>query len=72
MKDEFGAATKDQTSGPPTSSSGRNVPPKTLAKKDSSEDGLEAYLEEAAGMVIPHRATRRRSGAKLRNPASTM
>ena len=69
---------------------------------------MEAYLEEAAGMVMPHRyvgvnyilfsgasqlgvnymsekiidieklillshrATRRRSGAKLRNPAATM
>ena len=57
MKDEFGtAATKDPKSGPSIFSSGRSVlPVKTLAKKDSSEDGLEAYLEEAAGMVMPHR-----------------
>ena len=55
MKDEFGAVTKDQTSGLPASSSGRSVPSKTLAKKASSDDGLEAYLEEAAGMVMPHR-----------------
>ena len=75
VKDEFGTtATKDPKSGHSASSSGRSVlpPSKTLTKKDSSEDGLEAYLEEAAGMVMPHRATRRRSGAKLRNPASTM
>ena len=55
MKDEFGAVSKDQTSVPPVSSSGRSVPSKTLAKKASSDDGLEAYLEEAAGMVMPHR-----------------
>jgi len=69
VKDEFGspvASTKDTKT-----SSGRSVSSKTLAKKDSTEDGLEAYLEEAAGMVMPHRATRRRSGPKLRNPAST-
>ena len=91
VKDEFGTATKDVKNGPSASSSGRSVTPsKPLAKKDSSEDGLEAYLEEAAGMVMPHRyvginytdikilmvlshrATRRRSGAKLRTTASTM
>jgi len=75
VKDEFGTtATKDHKSGHSASSSGRSVvpPSNTLTKKDSSEDGLEAYLEEAAGMVMSHRATRRRSGAKLRNPAATM
>merc|ERR1712110_382721 len=74
VKDEFGltAAAKDTKSGAsPASSSGRSISTKTLAKKDSSEDGLEAYLEEAAGMAMSHRATRRRSGPKLRNPAST-
>merc|ERR1712088_734288 len=53
VKDEFGltAAAKDTKSGAsPASSSGRSVSTKTLAKKDSSEDGLEAYLEEVAGM----------------------
>merc|ERR1712210_123526 len=75
VKDEFGtwaASTKDTKIGASSaSSSGRSVSSKSLAKKDSSEDGLEAYLEEAAGMVMSHRAARRRSGPKLRNPAST-
>jgi len=75
VKDEFGtaaASTKDTKIGASSaSSSGRSISTKTLAKKDSSEDGLEAYLEEAAGMAMSHRATRRRSGPKLRNPAST-
>merc|ERR1712037_814947 len=74
VKDEFGTAvsTKDTKIGASSaSSSGRSVSTKSLAKKDSSEDGLEAYLEEAAGMAMSHRATRRRSGPKLRNPAST-
>ena len=64
MKDEFGtaaASAKDPKSGASSaSSSGRSVSTKTLAKKDSSEDGLEAYLEEAAGMVMSHRYERGR------------
>lgn len=74
VKEEFGttaAVSKD--------SKRSSLPSKSLIKKDSTEsleadDGgsLEAYLEEAAGMVVPHRANRRRSGGKIRNSASTM
>ena len=71
VKDEFSAETRDPKSWPPTVSSGRSDP--ALGKKDSSEDvanvGLEAYLEQE---MVAHRATRRRSGVKMRNPASTM
>ena len=61
MKDEFGTAvsTKDTKIGASSaSSSERSVSTKSLAKKDSSEDGLEAYLEEAAGMAMSHRYER--------------
>merc|ERR1719145_34682 len=74
VKEEFGTTatvSKDSTRS--------SLPSKSLIKKDSTEsleadDGgsLEAYLEEAAGMVVPHRANRRRSGGKIRNTASTM
>ena len=62
MKEEFGtaaASAKDTKIGASSaSSSGRSVSTKSLAKKDSSEDGLEAYLEEAAGMAMSHRYER--------------
>merc|ERR1712013_730815 len=74
VKEEFGT-----TATVSKDSKRSSLPSKSLIKNDSTEsleadDGgsLEAYLEEAAGMVVPHRANRRRSGGKIRNTASTM